>query len=177
MSKQLNATNNTSNFSQRLIIVMSIATLIAVVCEAIWIPENSLNVIVPTFGFAVAITGIISNWKQSADNGVAQQVTAEKVETIKEKVAIVEEKTLETAVAVAQISTLATETQSQVVENTEITDKTHQAVNSQMDAFKSAMQQQITDLKAELAAVIEKQQAKDEGIEIGRAQAQLETPQ
>lgn len=167
-------TNNYS-FIGRLVAIVCVATLIAAVCVVIWQPENALSLLVPTFGFAVAITGIIINLKQSADNGVAQQATAEKVETIKEKVAIVEEKTLETAVAVAQISTLATETQSQVAVNTEVTDKTHVAVNSRMDQLIAKVEAQGR-AQEKLAAAL----ALAQGIREGRAQVQAEateTPQ
>lgn len=162
-------TNNYS-FIGRLVAIVAIATLIAAVSIVAWIPDNALSILVPTFGFAVAITGIIINLKQSADNGIAQQATAEKVETIKAKVAIVEENTFHAVALVEQIGTVAAETQSQVAVNTEVTDKTHLAVNSRMDQLIAKVEAQ-GKAQEKLAAAL----ALAQGIKEGRAQVQAET--
>lgn len=169
MSKQSNTTNN-YNFIGRLVAIVTVATLIAAVAIVAWIPDNALSVLVPTFAFAVAITGIIINLKQSVDNGIAQQQTAEKVETIKAKVAIVEENTYNAVALVAQIGTVASETQSQVAVNTEVTDKTHLAVNSRMDQLIATVEAQGR-AQEKLAAAL----ALAQGIREGRAQVQAET--
>lgn len=161
---------NNYNFIARLITIVAIVIVLASVSVVIWYPGDPVPVITQLIAYGSGGALLIAQFKQSFDNGVAQQQTAAKVEIIETKVDQVKEDTFHAVALVAQIGTVASETQSQVAVNTEITDKTHVAVNSRMDQLIDTVEA-LGKAQKELAAEV----ARAQGIKEGRAQVQAET--